>query len=73
MEGFAQFSWEYLGFIFKKDYEKEADLQIHVILTIINIYDTEFHWTIYVKLLPDHEPLFKGRMQKKSVRIQWTF
>lgn len=41
MEGFAQFSWEYLGFIFKKDYEKEADLQIHVILTIINIYDTE--------------------------------
>lgn len=42
MKRFAQLSWEYLGFILKKGYEKEANLQIHVILTTLTIMILSF-------------------------------
>lgn len=52
------------GVNFKKGLWKGGKSTIHS--DYINNYETEFHRAIYVKLLPDHEPLFKGRRQKIS-------
>lgn len=54
------------GVHFKKGLQKGSKCTNSCDPDYSNIYDTEFHWAIYVKLLPDDEPLFKGRRQKIS-------
>lgn len=55
-----------MGFILKKGLQKGSKCTNSCDPDYSNIYDTEFHWAIYVKLLADDEPLFKGRRQKIS-------